>query len=182
MPIEIEIKFEVKNIRELKKKLKKIRAKKIKRYFEYNLAFDTKDKKLYKSKILLRLRKAAGKVILGYKRKIPSRKYKQEEEIEIEVKDFEKMKKLLEKLGFYKSFIYEKVREVYKYKGTEICIDQLPFGTYLEIEGKEKDIKTVIDKLELDIKQGSTLNYRQLYNQYCKEKRIKPKDIVFKKK
>lgn len=182
MPIEIEIKFKIEDIRGLKKKLKTIGAKKIKRYFEYNLALDTKEGKLKKSKALLRLRKAAGKVILGYKRKIPSRKYKQEEEIEVEVSDFEKTKKLLEKLGFYKWFIYEKVREVYHYKNTEIVIDKLPFGTYLEIEGKEKDIKTAIDKLGLDIKQGSTLNYKQLYKQYCKKKGIKAKDIVFKKR
>lgn len=182
MSIETEIKFEVKNIRDLKKKLKVIGAKEIERYFEYNLALDTKEGKLNKSKVLLRLRRAAGKVILGYKRKIPSLKYKQEEEIEVEVSDFEKIKKLFEKLGFCKSFIYEKVREVYHYKNTEIVVDKLPFGTYLEIEGKERDIKTVIDKLGLDIKQGLTDTYRKLYKQYCKKKRIKPKDIVFKKK
>jgi len=181
MPIEIEIKFKIEDIRGLKKKLKRIGAKKIKRYFEYNLALDTKKGKLKKSKALLRLRKAAGKVILGYKRKIPSRRYKQEEEIEVEVSDFDKTKKLSEKLGFYKWFIYEKIREVYHYKNTEIVIDKLPFGTYLEIEGKEKDIKRVMDKLGLDIKQGLTDTYKKLHQQYCKEKGIKAKDIVFKK-
>ncbi len=54
-------------------------------------------------------------------------------ELEIEVSDFDTAQLILAELGFHPWFTYEKYRESYHLAGAEISLDQLPFGTFVEI-------------------------------------------------
>lgn len=103
-------------------------------------------------------------------------------EINIEIENIEKMQKVLEKLGFYPDQIYEKIREAYRWKGVEILIDKLPYiGYWVEIEkiGKgKKDIRDAAQALSLKLSQGSNKNYMELYRDWCRENKIKPRKNI----
>ncbi len=62
------------------------------------------------------------------------------EEIETELPDPEKFRRILEKLGFVKVATIVKKRLVYSYDGCEILIDSVSgLGVFLEIECKERN-------------------------------------------
>ena len=90
---------------------------------------------------ILRLRRVGKRAILTFKKRFPSpSSVKRQLEEETEVEDADAMQRILERLGFKSSLIYEKRRETWKYHSTEIAIDELPFGWFMEIEGDETNI------------------------------------------
>jgi len=184
---EIEVKFKLKGPKVIKTKLKKIGAKFIKKVFEENLRFDDKKRRLKSKNFLLRLRKD-DKIRLTFKDRkryfptINDDGLKVAEEIEIEVGDFKRMKRILEKLGFRVSSRYQKMREIWHYKDLEIAIDKMPYlGYFLEIEGPSKNIKRIVASLKLDLKNGITKTYGNLWEEYRKKHKIRSGDMVFKK-
>ena len=54
----------------------------------------------------------------------------------------EAMESILDALGFMPAMIYEKRRETWRLGATEVVIDELPFGLFMEIEGTERNIET----------------------------------------
>jgi len=184
---EIEIKFKLKNPQTIRAKLQKIGAKFIKKVFEENLRFDDKNKRLKSKNFLLRLRKD-DKIRLTFKdrgRYSPAVKdngLKVAEEIEIEVDDFHRMKRILEKLGFKVSSRYQKIREIWHYKDLEIAIDKIPYlGYFLEIEGPSKSIRKIVGLLGLNLKDGITKTYGNLWEKYRTKHKIRSRDMFFKK-
>ncbi|MCK4335353.1 MAG: class IV adenylate cyclase [Candidatus Aenigmarchaeota archaeon] len=177
---EIEIKFEVKNENEIIDKLKALGAEKTKEGFEHNSVFDNGE--LREKGILLRLRKFGNKNTLTLKTGITKGEFKEANEIEIEVSDFQRMKAVLESLGYGVSWVYEKKTTHFILNGTKISLDRIPFGTYMEIEGTRKGIRDVIEKLGLDPEKGITKTYFELYQDSCKEKEEEMKNLVFWRK
>lgn len=177
---ETEIKFEVKNENEIIEKLKAIGAEKTKEGLEHNSVFDNGE--LQKRGILLRLRKFGDKNTLTFKAGITKGEFKEANEIEIEVKDFQRMKTILENLGYGVFWVYEKKTTHFILNGTNISLDRLPFGTYMEIEGTKNEIRNVIGKLGLDPKKGITETYFDLYENLCKEQGKEIENLVFWKK
>ena len=85
---------------------------------------------------ILRIRKTQSKTVLTYKKRIQNEfSVKQQIEYETEVADVEAIEKIVESLGLIKSLIYEKRRRTWTYRETEIVLDELPFGYFMEIEG-----------------------------------------------
>jgi adenylate cyclase class 2 len=179
--IEIEVKHKIKNKKELKKiktKLKRI-AKFKKKEKETNIVFDLPGLQFKKKNFLLRLRKNS-KNTLTFKSKIKSSKFKERKETELNVKDFNRTKKLLEEMNFFPFFFYEKKREFFELNGTKILLDELPFlGFYVEIEGTKKGITEAEKKLNLKEKDRITKNYFQLFTEHKKKKKIKQENMVF---
>jgi adenylate cyclase class 2 len=175
---EIEIKFEIKNPDFIRKSLKKLKAKFFGKVFERTIRFDTPNNSLEKNGKFLRLR-IGFKNMITFKRKIKNKNFKEREEIESEISDPEKMKIILENLGFTKTRIMEKYREKWKLKDTEIVIDRLPMGNFIEIEGREKSIKKVVNLLGLDFKNRLVCTYWDLWKDFTKKKGIKNENIVF---
>ena len=175
---EIEIKFEVKNPNLIRKILKNLKAKFFGKVFERTIRFDTPDDELEKNGNFLRLR-TGFKNAITFKRKIKSKNFKEREEIELEISDPEKMEIILKNLGFTKVRIMEKYREKWKLNGTEIVIDKLPMGNFIEIEGKKKSIKKVVNLLGLDFKNRLVCTYWDLWKDFTKKKGIKNENIVF---
>jgi adenylate cyclase class 2 len=54
-------------------------------------------------------------------------------------------------LGFKRRLIYEKRRETWKFRDVEIVFDELPFGSFMEIEGPLTAIVEAEMLLDLDV-------------------------------
>jgi len=179
---EIELKFKIDDLEAMRKKLLDLGASDQGRVLEHNEKFDNQERLMGKKGHLLRLRKDK-KNRLTLKVFIAAGQFKEVEEREVEVSDFQVTKNILQEIGYQVVWIYEKYRQTYDYKNTEVVIDELPIGeNYLEIEGEEKDILCVIKDLGLDIKDSSTKTYVQVYREYCKRNRVEGGDMVFKER
>ncbi|MBI9080622.1 MAG: class IV adenylate cyclase [Pseudodesulfovibrio sp.] len=165
MVLECELKYLDININELSGRLAEVGAWNMGRYFESNLVFDYPDRSLKGASILLRLRERQGQAVLTVKRPpgvSVSSALKVFEEIETTVGDFSVMQAALEAVGFSVAFAYEKVREKWKYKECTICLDHLPFGDYVEIEGTEETVRVCAEAVGLDACKTSKATYHAL--------------------
>jgi len=169
MTLECELKYLDVDLDVLSLRLKDIGGKTSGRYFESNLVFDYDDRSLKKAGVLLRLREKQGKAVLTVKRppetEVPS-SLKVFEEIESVVEDFDTVKRALEAVGFSVAFAYEKVREKWTFDECVICLDQLPFGDYVEIEGTEETVPQCAVALGIDVNPTSKLTYHALNIEY----------------
>ena len=112
---------------------------------------------------VLRLRRVNGRATLTYKKRLSSSSsIKQQREEETVVDDPEAMEAILVSLGFTPALVYEKRRQTWKLGNTEVVIDVLPFGLFMEIEGRVSDIKSVERKLGLKGLKAEGLTYPQL--------------------
>ena len=93
---------------------------------------------------VLRVRKIADKTILTYKRRIQNvSDIKHQIEFETAVENAEEIENIIESLGFQKNLVYEKRRKIWRFRRTEIVLDELLFGLFMEIEGALMAIKEV---------------------------------------
>jgi adenylate cyclase, class 2 len=112
---------------------------------------------------VLRLRRVGTRAMLTFKRRLPGRSaIKQQREEETAVEDPEAMAAILEALGFTAALVYEKRRQTWRFGRTEIVIDVLPFGLFMEIEGRANEIKLVERKLGMKDLRAEHATYPQL--------------------
>lgn len=91
---------------------------------------------LAEKRAVLRLRKVGEKTILTYKERVRNDSdIKHHHEYETEIADFDESVKIFESLGFRRSLIYEKRRKRWHFRNVEVVLDELPFGSFMEIEG-----------------------------------------------
>ncbi len=112
---------------------------------------------------VLRLRRIGKRGVLTFKESLPARldiKHRREEETRVD--DPDAMELILEALGFFPALVYEKRRVTWRLGSTEIVIDELPFGLFMEIEGLEKDIREVETKLAIKRLRTEVLSYPRL--------------------
>lgn len=176
---EIEVKLPVKDFKEVKELLKRLKAKKkCRETLEKNILFDHKSLKLKERDWVLRLRQFGKKNILTLKTQSRGRKgFKVREEINLFIEDFEKIKEVFKKIGFFETFYYEKYREEYEFKGLNISLDRTPVGNYVEIEGDYKKIEDFLKKIGAKIEETLSLSYYQLFRIFDKKsKRMEFKD------
>ena len=91
-----------------------------------------------------------------------------ENELEIEVDNFERCNLMLKELGYVPKGYQENRRVQYSYQGVEIDIDYWPLiPTYLEIEGpSEEKVYEVMKKLGLKKKDVTSLDVQNIYLNY----------------
>ena len=112
----------------------------------------------------LRLREFAGTRILTFKgAKQPHPELKIRPEIETEVADGEAMARLLEALGYAPVLRMEKSRSVWEREELEACLDETPFGCFLELEGEPGAIRSTLADLGLDPGRAEPRSYPELY-------------------
>ena len=117
----------------------------------------------------LRLRRVGKNATLTYKKRIPSSSaIKQQREEETGVADPEAMEAILKALGFTPALVYEKRRPTWRLGNTEIVIDVLPFGLFMEIEGTVNEIKAVERNLGLQELEAEHDTYPQLTSKHGK--------------
>ena len=115
---------------------------------------------------VLRIRRVRGIAILTYKELLASSSgIKRRREEETRVENPEAMIHILATGGYKPALVYEKLRRTWKVAGTEVTIDELPFGVFLEIEGDENAILHVEATLSLS-GTGAPLSYPELVLKY----------------
>jgi len=154
-------------------------------HFERNLVFDTPQRTFKDEDKLLRLRLkcwADNQVaVMTFKRPpmnetgIPD-DVKVYDEQETVVANFESTKGILEALGYDAAFRYDKMREEWSLNGVEICLDTLPFGDVVEIEGPRDEILQTAEKLGLSMEQSHTGTYHDLNREYRIQHGLTPDD------
>ena len=161
---EIEVKIRLNDPEKLKEKLAAIGAEQVKsRHREENTLYDFPSQLLFSQKRALRLRTEKKKAYLTFKGPpLKSRKFKIREEYETEVKNPKQMKKILKKLGFVPTFVYEKYRTIYRIKKLKICVDETSVGNFMELEGEQSDIVRIANSLGYSKKDFIKQDYIQM--------------------
>ena len=100
-------------------------------------------------------------------------------EYEVEVSDFAPMQTILEKLGFTPALRFEKYRETLTYQGAEIVLDEVPFGTFMEIEGPRETIRDIVMALGLDFATRLVSSYVEIFDAVCTTYKLPATDMTF---
>ena len=162
--LEIEVKFFLANMEAVRNQLQQAGARSQGRVFEHNLCFENAARELHQGESLLRLRKD-NKTTLTYKTKpaSPDADFKVLTELEVVVSNFHTMAGILQALGFHQEQVYEKYRETFILGSTEICLDSMPFGNFMEIEGKKESIRDLTRQLGMPWHRRILYNYRSMF-------------------
>jgi adenylate cyclase class 2 len=177
---EIEVKFYLTNYESVRKRLLALGAHSKGRSFETNVRYEDDHHTLIQKKALLRLRQDT-KTRLTYKSEpaLKDNHFKVCRELEVEVSDFSTMNLILESLGFKKAQIYEKWRESFTLNKTSFCIDNMPFGNFLEIEGERKSIRDHAFEIGMDWDKRIILNYLEIFNVLKRKLNLTFTDLTF---
>jgi len=178
--LEFEVKFFLPDIQLLRQNILNLGARSQGRFFEKNLRFEDANKTLKAKKCLLRLRHDQ-KTTLTFKSTPPegSDQFKVLNELEVEVSNFPVMNAILESLGFHCEQVYEKWRETLVIENTQVCLDAMPYGNFLEIEGTKKDIKQYAQDLGLQWGKRILANYLEIFEILRKKFDLKFTDVTF---
>lgn len=163
--LEIEVKFFVTDESIIRDRLLALGAVSDGRAFERNIRFEDADKTLYRRRSLLRLRRDA-KCTLTLKSAPPEEnpEFKVFHELEIEVGNIETTVEILSKLGYHQEQVYEKWRETLRIENTLFCLDTLPYGNFIEIEGAGRDIRHYAARLDLPWPCRILENYLRIFD------------------
>ncbi len=178
--LEVEVKFFLSDLKTTRERIRTLGAYSAGRSFETNIRFEDRTNSLIEKKSLLRLRQDT-KTTLTYKCEpvVNDVNYKIFNELEVEVSDFAIMGQILESLGYHQEQIYEKWRDSYTLKGTVCCIDEMPFGSFLEIEGDKQEIKEVAIKIGMQWERRIVLNYFEVFEILRSKLNLPFTDITF---
>jgi len=137
---------------------------------------------LRRSGRLLRLRSTAGRWTITYKGPPDaSTKHKSREEIETDVSDGVTFAQILERLGYQRSFAYEKFRTTFKSPSEDgiVTLDETPIGDFLELEGPGYWIDETAVTLGFGPADYITSSYAALYEEHRQTHATVPRDMQF---
>jgi adenylate cyclase class 2 len=149
---ELEVKFYLNHPAQLQNRLEALGAHLAHpRVHEINLRFDTPTLDLLRSGRLLRLRqdtearityKGPGRVEGGARLR---------QELEFVASDFDMARAVIEALGYELMMMYEKQRATYALGDVLVTLDEMPYGSFAEIEGPDgESIQQAAVKLNLN--------------------------------
>lgn len=119
------------------------------RVYERNIRYDDASFSLSRQGVVLRLRQDT-RARLTYKAaprtddNVVSRF-----EAEVTVDNFDRMDLILQQLGFVSFAIYEKYRTTYRLGEAEIVLDEMPYGSFIEVEAPAPVIESTLVALGL---------------------------------
>ncbi len=177
---EIEIKFKINNLDNLKNKLIESGSVLSEELYQKDTVFvpTLKDTSNGEGKMFIRIRKENDKTELTLKKQ--SSKIMQSKEIEFEVSNYESAKDFLLTLGLEEWVTVEKRRVKTKYKGFNICMDIVTrLGVFVEVEiiteeenktdYYENKILEVCHELGIDTKERINSFYDTMISELSKE-------------
>ncbi len=178
--IEIEVKFHLTDRFGLRARLIAQGATSQGETFETNRRYDDRRGSLLAGQCLLRLRQDQ-RARLTFKRPRPEGQgeYKVYDEFEVIVEDFERMHRILGAIGFECVQVYEKRRETFRLPNALICIDQLPFGDFVEIEGTPAAIRSAAAQLQLPWERRILTNYLHIFETLRQRLDLRFHDLTF---
>ncbi|MBT8762510.1 class IV adenylate cyclase [Desulfohalobiaceae bacterium Ax17] len=167
MALEVELKFPLESFDSLVSILENKGKKLSTWYFEQNIVLDTQEQLLKGKDILLRLRKGLDHVLtLKFPEVDTDGLVKKREELEAKVEDIYILEDIFKTLGFFPFLTYEKFRQKWELEDCKICLDILPFGNFIEIEGDK--IFQAAKILRLAVEQGTKKTYYELFQDFLK--------------
>jgi adenylate cyclase, class 2 len=178
---ETEAKFYAAHLDRVAARLDELHARLVQpRVLETNLRFDLPDGSLTSTGRVLRLRhdtqarltfKGSGENKSGVLDR---------QEIEFVVEDDQKARQLLEALGYRKSMYYEKYRTTYELDDALIMLDEMPFGSFLEIEGETvEQIQAISARIHINWNAAIPSSYTALFEDLRKKMGLSFQDISF---
>jgi adenylate cyclase class 2 len=134
------------------------------RILERNLRLDTPEGDFRRASRVLRIRQDDG-VRVTYKDNAHSENgMVVRTEIEFSTDSLEVTRKFFEALGYQVTVIYEKYRQVYQIGDVQVMFDELPFGSFVEIEAPNAVlIEGVAQMLGLDWSKSINTSYLGLF-------------------
>jgi len=178
--LEVEVKFHLEHPDKMRQCLIDLGASVQPEVFERNLRFEDANHTLKSNQQLLRLRRDDSCRLTFKSKPSPMEtECKVYRELEVTVSDFDTMQDILIALGFSAVQIYEKWRQVFSWKEVELCIDILPYGSFLEIEGSETDIKAAAALLMLPWKKRIVSNYLAIFESLRSRDNLPFHDVTF---
>ncbi len=179
MPLETELKVRDVDLDAVRRSLHQAGGERQGRAFEANEVFDDAAGSLRAGGILLRLRQESGVAggLLTLKLPAPGPAgLKTREERETRVEDPDALRAVLEGLGYRVLLRYEKMRETWLLAGCHVCLDHLPFGDFVELEGEPAAIAAVRRALGLAGHPASDRNYHALFREHLEQRGLPAQD------
>lgn len=156
------------------------------RHFEDNWLLDSLDQMLFKQGAALRVRAMGGKGLVTFKGMVPESEaspLKVREEIESDTSDPARMIALFEKLGFSRTFRYQKYRTDYTLRlggeDLKVSFDETPMGNFIEIEGDGATILQVLETAGFALNEIIRESYPDLQLARCRSRGVSLEDLVF---
>lgn len=178
---EVEIKFRIRNLRELTDHLRAAGFRRVTpRTHEMNTLYDLPSRQLRKRGELLRLRKYGSDWLLTHKAKGAVGRHKTRVETQTALDDGNKMEGILSALGFRPTFRYEKFRSEWTDRKGQVVLDHTPVGDFGEIEGPPRWIDQVAKKLGIERKDYITKTYAELFSEWKSRTRSQAMEMTFK--
>jgi len=165
--IETEVKLRVPSLEGLQIRLESLGfAMKVAAQPEQSILWD-RGTELLDQGSALRLRRYAGLAWLTWKGpRIPDAIFKIRPEQETEITDPDAMERILEALGYAPILRMVKTRAVMTRPDLVACLDEAPFGCYLELEGDPAPIRAVMTVLGLGPDAAESRSYPALYREH----------------
>jgi adenylate cyclase class 2 len=165
MKTEIETKQRVESLEAMEEKLYQLGADFVAEYNQKDSYFDDPSGGLMHSDKCLRLRRELvgrySKSFLTYKGPRQKSKFKQRDEMDVEISEPDAIEKLLVLLGYNKALVFEKKRRVYRLGGCDVALDDLALlGCFVEIEGPDDD---AISKVQAKLGMADIPNIKESY-------------------
>lgn len=175
---ELEAKFAVRHLAHVREKLLASGARlRRSRLLERNWRFDRPERELTDEGKVLRLRQD-DKTDLTFKRSTSDPL--QRTEINVSVEEPEAARRLLEALGYEVMTVYEKYREVFVLDQVEVMLDELPFGTFVEIEAPDRfTLEAAAERLELLWDGRVQESYLELFLRLKDERGLEAREATF---
>lgn len=183
--MEVEIKLRLASVAEGRLRLRKAGFRVVKRrVFEQNVIFDVQEQTLRRRGVVLRLRTAGARSLVTFKGPGEPGKHKIRQEIEFELKQggAPRLVQVLEALGYYPAFRYEKYRTEYILPtGAGVApsgramLDETPVGVFLELEGPPRWIDRTARRLGFREADYITATYAGLHRSAGRG----PRDMLF---
>jgi adenylate cyclase, class 2 len=180
MPREIEIKFQVKDLRQLARTLRAAGFRLVTpRAHEMNTLYDLPGEVLRARKQLLRLRKYGSVWTLAHKSGGKRGRHSSRVELETGVADGKKMDAILRGLGYAPTFRYEKFRAEWTDGKGQVVVDETPISNFCEIEGPPRWIDATAKKLGVNAADYITKNYATLFADWKQETKSPAEEMTF---
>lgn len=177
--VEIEVKFWVPCPEALVERVLSLGARDGGRVFECNRIFDDPSRSLEARGELLRLRQDDA-WRLTYK--LPCRddgQFKVRRELETTLADGEVLAAVFHSLGLRAVRCYEKWRRTFDVGEVHLCLDTLPFGDFVEIEGTGENIRSMAADLGFPWSRRILGTYLDLFHIVAEEMHLTFRDITF---
>lgn len=182
--LEIEVKYHLRDMDAMRVRILALGATPGESHFETNIRFEDKNDSLLQRRCLLRLRQDSNATLTFKGEPDPptagqAADFKIHREIETTVGDFNATKQILKAIGFFPAQIYEKHRETFIQDDTILCLDTMPYGNFLEIEGSGKNIRRLTDALGLSWDNRILANYLAMFEFIRNEQNLTFTDVTF---